>query len=309
MADHAISARPGQALDANFEPHLYRIRDLIHLAAGIYHPDNKLYYVDERCRRRMRATGISSLAEYLQVLTLGLQREPEMRHLLNEIAIGETCFYRNGPQMQGFRGVVLPAVIEAKKRLRCNQLRIWSAGCSTGEEAYTLAMILHEEMQDRLRGWTVEVLGTDLNDRSLARAEAAAYDDYSLRSMPPDYSARFLRRTADGHFLVRDEIRSMVSFDRLNLLDSSRMVFMKGIDVIFCCNVLIYFCSETKRRTIQHFYNNLLPHGYLFLGHAESLFGVNDSFRMIPFSGGSAYRKGGRDAGTQPARVALSAQA
>ncbi len=273
------------------DPNLRRIRDLVYQVAGIFQPESKFYYLADRCGRRMKVVGIGSYRDYLQYLTASPYRETELRQLLNEITVGETCFFRNQPQLDALRTVVLPSVTAEKARWGFNHLRIWSAGCSTGEEPYTLAMILMEEIPRALKGWTFEVVAHDLNDRSLAKAREATYTDYSMRHVSDYYRQKYFIPRNKGLSEVRDEVKARVSFSRMNLHDNSKMLFMKGMDIIFCCNVLIYFDGDSKRRTIQHFYNNLLPSGYFFLGHSESLFGVNDDFRLVHFPGTTGYRK------------------
>jgi len=275
------------------DPDLVRIRDLIYQVAGIFHPDNKLRLLLDRCSRRMKELKSQSLRDYFECLTVRPIRQTELIALLNEITIGETCFFRNQPQLDALRQIVIPKVLEAKARLPLRRLRIWSAGCSTGEEPYTLSMIMLEEAHARLREWTVEIVATDLNERSLAHAKAAIYGSYSTRNLTPQYRQKYFT-PAGEQLQVQPAVRSGSSFSRLNLSDDARMTFMKSIDVIFCCNVLIYFDLASKRRVIQHFYNNLLPHGYLFLGHSESLYGVSDDFRLVHFPGATAYVKSDR---------------
>ena len=275
------------------DPELVRIRNLVYQVAGIFHPDNKLRLLLDRCNRRMRELKTKSLREYFECLTIKPIRQAELVALLNEITIGETCFFRNQPQLDALRQIVIPRILEAKVNLPLKRLRIWSAGCSTGEEPYTLSMLMLEEGQGRLKNWTVEILATDLNERSLTHARSALYGDYSTRHLTPFYRQKYF--TAVGNQLqVQTACSSNISFSRLNFADDARMTFMKSIDVIFCCNVLIYFDLASKRRAIQHFYNNLLPHGYLFLGHSESLYGVSDEFRLVHLPGATAYVKGAR---------------
>ena len=213
--------------------------------------------------------------------------------LLNEITIGETSFFRNQPQLDALRRVVIPQILRAKAHLPIRKLRIWSAGCSTGEEPYTLRMLTLEEASGQLKDWSIEILATDLNERSLAQAQEGIYGTYSTRNLTPTYRTKYFLPQEDK-LQVNALSRSNISFSRLNLSDDSRMTFMKSIDIIFCCNVLIYFDLASKRRVIQHFFNNLLPHGYLFLGHSESLYGVNDEFRLVHLPGATAYVKGER---------------
>ncbi len=289
----AASIRTGAGAEAPADPELVRIRDVIYKAAGIFHPDTKLRLLQDRCGRRMKELGMASLREYSERITAGPKAQPELVSLLNEITIGETSFFRNQPQLEALRRIVIPNIIQAKAHIPIRRLRIWSAGCSTGEEPYTLRMLTLEEASGQLRDWSIEILATDLNERSLAHAQEGAYGSYSTRNLAPAYRGKYFTEHGDK-LQVNAVTRSNISFSRLNLSDDSRMTFMKSLDVIFCCNVLIYFDLASKQRVIQHFFNNLLPHGYLFLGHSESLYGVNDDFRLVHFPGATAYVKGDR---------------
>lgn len=281
------------ALEGPPDPELIRLRDLIYQVAGIFHPDNKLRLLEDRCGRRMKELKTNSLREYFECLTIKPLRQAEMVALLNEITIGETCFFRNQPQLDALRQIVLPKILEAKAKLPIRRLRIWSAGCSTGEEPYTLSMLLLEEGAGRLKDWIVEIVATDLNERSLAHCKNAVYGTYSTRNLTSYYRQKYF--VPSGNQLqVHPSARSSITFSRLNLSDDARMTFMKSLDLIFCCNVLIYFDLASKRRVIQHFYNDLLPHGYLFLGHSESLYGVSEDFRLVHLPGATAYVKGER---------------
>jgi len=288
-------AQPSFVPDGPPDPDLIRIRDLVYQVAGIFHPDSKLRLLRDRCERRMKELKTQTLHEYFDWLTIRPQRQTELVALLNEITIGETCFFRNMPQLDALRQIVFPKIIDAKAKLPFGRLRIWSAGCSTGEEPYTLSMLILEESQKLLKDWTVEILATDLNERSLAHAKNAVYGNYSTRNLVPYYRQKYFAPAAD-QLQVQQPVQNLVSFSRLNLSDDARMMFMKSLDVIFCCNVLIYFDLASKRRVIQHFYNNLLPHGYLFLGHSESLYGVTDDFRLVHLPGATAYLRGERSA-------------
>jgi chemotaxis protein methyltransferase CheR len=275
------------------EPDLVRIRDLIYQVAGIFHPDNKLRLLQDRCSRRMKELKVFSMKEYFECLTVRPVRQAELIALLNEITIGETCFFRNQPQLDALRKIVIPNILRVKSKLPLRKLRMWSAGCSTGEEPYTLRMLQLEESEGQLKNWSVEILATDLNERSLAHAKTAVYGSYSTRNVTTQYRQKYFARAGD-QLQVNPTVRTNVNFSRLNLSDDARMTFMKSMDIIFCCNVLIYFDLASKRRVIQHFFNNLLPHGYLFLGHSESLYGVTDDFRLVHLPGATAYVKGER---------------
>jgi len=272
------------------DPDLYRIRDLIYRAAGIFQPDTKLRLVADRCGRRMQELGVKTPRDYLDRLTQPGFGRDEMVKLLNEITIGETCFFRHQPQLDALKSIVWPRIINARASIPVKKLRIWSAGCSTGEEAYTLALLLLEESGSLFKGWTFEIQATDLNERSLEHAKLALYDNYSVRNVSPHFRQKYF--TAAGErFQLSPAVKGLVTFSRLNLVEDARMLLMKGMDLIFCANVLIYFDLTSKRRVIQHFYSNLQPHGYLFLGHSESLFGVCDQFKLVHFPSATGYMK------------------
>jgi chemotaxis protein methyltransferase CheR len=290
MTTTAVSQRTPEAPRRPPSPQLVQIRDLVYQVAGIFQPDNKLRHLEDRCQKRMQALGVATLREYYDCLTVRPIRQAELVSLLNEITIGETFFFRNQPQLDALRNVVLTRIVEARKKMSLRHLRIWSAGCSTGEEPYTLSIMLMEELARRLQGWTFEIVATDLNEHSVAHAKAGVYGNYSTRNLTPQITQKYFSPVGEN-LQVNTQVKTHVSITRVNFLDDARMVFLKGFDVIMCCNVLIYFDVQSKRRVIQHFYNNLLAHGYLFLGHSESLYGVNDDFRLVHLPSATAYVK------------------
>jgi len=288
----AAHAAPG-AKDDSQDPAYLRIRDLVYKTCGIYHADEKLYLLVAACKRRMASehVKVESGREYLDLLTGPAFKETETRELLNEITIGETCLFRSAPQLNALHNVILPEIVAERNKCGLRQLNLWSAGCSTGEEPYTLAMFLLEEKEKLLRGWEFAIQATDLNDRSIGVAREGIYGDYALRNTTENYKRKYFSSADGGRLQVKDEVKAKITFSRLNLNDESRVLFMKGMDLIFCCNVLIYFDLVSKRRVVQHFYSNLLPNGYFFLGHAESLYQINDQFRLVHLPGTTAYRK------------------
>jgi chemotaxis protein methyltransferase CheR len=273
------------------DPAYPKIRDLIYEISGIYQPAEKLYLLASRCARRMAVVSAKTPAEYLSHLTTRANREAELRLLLNEITIGETYMFRSPAQLEALRTVILPQLIKSKSAMGFKRLRLWSAGSSTGEEPYTLAMVLLEESANLLAGWTFDILATDLNDNSLATAKAGIYGEYALRGTSEVLRKKYFKPHDEKRLQVSDQVKSMIRFDRVNLSDDSKMIFLKGLDLIFCCNVLIYFDLNSKRQVIQHFYSNLLSGGYLFLGQAESLYQVDDRFRLVHFPGAIGYWK------------------
>jgi chemotaxis protein methyltransferase CheR len=273
------------------DPVFRQIRDLVYKASGIYKAEEKLYLLSAGCERRMKQLGTKNLREYWGHLTAHLSRNGEMRQLLNEITIGETCLFRSQPQLDALRKVILPQIVGEKTKRLTKRLRIWSAGCSTGEESYTLAMNMLEERTLLLKGWTVEIVATDLNDRSLETAKAGIYGEYALRSTTDYFKRKYFSVVNEKKLQVQPEVKKLVTFSRLNLQDDSRMLFMKGMDLIFCCNVLIYFDGPSKSKVINHFFTSLNFGGYFFLGASESLLNLSDKFHLVHFPGAIAYWK------------------
>jgi chemotaxis protein methyltransferase CheR len=273
------------------DPVYRQIRDLVYQVSGIYKAEDKLYLLADGCARRMKPLGACTPREYWDHLTAQPNREAELRNLLNEITTGETCLFRSQPQLDALRKVILPEIAAEKTKQITKRLRIWSAGCSTGEESYTLAMNLLEEGESLLKGWTVEIVATDLNDRSVETAKAGIYGDYALRSTSDYFKRKYFTPVDEKKFQVRPEVKKLVTFNRLNLQDNSKMLFMKGMDIIFCCNVLIYFDGDSKSKVIKHFFANLNFGGYFFLGTSESLMKLNDQFHLVHFPGTIGYWK------------------
>lgn len=276
---------------ATIDPVFRQIRDLVYKISGIYQLEDKLYLMVDGCGRRIKHLGLKTTAAYWDMLTAHANREAEIRELLNELTIGETCLFRSQPQLDALRKVILPELARDKIKQVTKRLRIWSAGCSTGEESYTLAMNMLEETSGTLKGWTVEILATDLNDRSVETAKAGIYGDYALRSTTDYFKRKYFTPVDDKKLQVRPEVKKLITFSRLNLQDDSKMLFMKGMDLVFCCNVLIYFDGPSKSKVVDHFYSNLNFGGYFFLGTSESLFKLNEKFHVVHFPGAIAYWK------------------
>src|SRR5271165_3717992 len=292
MPFEIAKAKPAVLPETNpADPAYLKIRDLIYRISGIYHSEEKLYLLTGRCARRMNSLRVTSPSEYLEHLTTRGNRDTELRLLLNEITIGETYMFRHPAQLDALRKVILPQILQIKSLISLKRLRFWCAGCSTGEEPHTLAMFLLEEKDKLLAGWTWDILATDLNDNSLETARAGIYGEYALRNTSDALRRKYFKDVGNNKLQANELLKTPIRFDRINLRDDSKMLFQKGIDIIFCCNVLIYFDLASKRRVVQHFYSNLLPGGYLFLGSAESLFQVDDSFRLVHFPGTTAYWK------------------
>ena len=199
--------------------------------------------------------------------------------------------------MRTFANEILPELRARKEANQDRRLRIWSAGCSSGEEPYTLAMLLYD--QPWLPDWHVEIIGTDISQRVLQMARKGLYGNSAFRSTEGNYQRRFFSEV-DGKYRIDDRIRRMVTISHLNLLDSSRVTMLGSMDVIFCRNVIIYFDLMAKKKVIDSFYQRLRPEGFLLLGHSESLMNLSTSFQLRHFKDDMVYQ---RPALTRPAEV------
>jgi chemotaxis protein methyltransferase CheR len=268
-----------------------KLRDFIYSVCGIYFQASKKYFLEIRVAHRMTEAGTATPGEYIAQLSSGVRGKEELKKLLNDITTNETCFFRNVSQLTALEQQFLPELINSKGKTGFRKLRIWSAGSSSGEEAYTLAMLLLEKCPALLKDWIIEIIGTDINETVLAQAREGIYPAYSVRNTPELYRKKYFTAGAGGRFILSPDVKKLVTFSSLNLYDDSRMLFMKSFDFIFCANVLIYFDITSKSKVVQHFFNNLQPYGYFFVGQAESLHGVNDKFKAVHFPGGFVYKK------------------
>jgi chemotaxis protein methyltransferase CheR len=271
--------------DKDFE----QLRDFIYNICGMYFHTTKKYFLESRLTRRMDTTGSSTYQDYYLLLKSPRGSE-ELKFLMDEITTNETYFFRNVPQLTALENKLLPEIVEVKNKMGFRKLRIWSAASSSGEEAYTMAMILLEKRTTLLKDWIIEIIGTDINETVIAQAKEGIYNAYSVRNIPEMYKRKYLRED-NGKFILSPDVKKFVTFNKLNLYEDSKMLFMKSFDFIFCANVLIYFDTASKSKVVQHFYNNLQPYGYFFVGQSESLHGVNDKFKTVHFPGGFGYKK------------------
>jgi len=230
---------------------------------------------------RLRATRTRDVASYLPLL----DQPDERQALLDEVTIQETHFFRNPPQIRALRRYVLPELVRHAETAG-RRLRIWSAGCSTGEEAYSLAMLLHELLPLRA-AWDVKVVATDVSARALAAARLGHYGERSVHLVPPAARERFFVPAPDGQVAVRPEVRDLLEFRHHNLVtEPVPFGYDERVDLVLCRNVTIYFSRDTTRALMARLHATLRDGGYLFLGHSETLWQVSDDFRLVPLGSG-----------------------
>lgn len=265
-----------------------KLAKIIYERAGIHFPEAKKYVLESRLSRRLQELEMDTYDHYISYLTMGPYQTEEFQEMFNKITINETSFFRNEPQLDVFEKHVLPEMLELRKSSK--RLRIWSAACSSGEEPYTLAMMVQRTMGVRLLDWRVEILGTDISEMVLEIAAAGKYTDYALRSTPAMVKQRYFKQ--EGAFWALDPtIRSMVSFETHNLKDRLAAKRHGQWDVIFCRNVLIYFDNAMKESVANMFADQLKDDGTLFIGHSETLRGLNTPFQQVNNPQGFCYQK------------------
>ncbi len=270
------------------------LRDFIHENFGLFFDDSQRGSLRSRLAGRLASLDLVSFEDYYHYLRFGPQRIQELQSMVSHLTNNETYFFREQPQLHVFSDHVLRALRDRKTAAGDRHLRILSAGCSTGEEAYTLAMLVHDSGHF-FWNWDVKVVGMDVDGVALEKARRAVYFHNSFRAMTPALQERHLVPEGSGA-QVKESIRRFVSLQEGNMLDAASYKALPPQDVVFCRNVLIYFSDAGIRKVVRHFYDVLAPGGHLFLGHAESLSRITDLFTPVRFPGAMIYRKPGGDA-------------
>ncbi|MEE4384272.1 MAG: protein-glutamate O-methyltransferase CheR [Pseudomonadales bacterium] len=257
-----------------------RVRSLLQERAGIRLTEAKYEMVSSRLGRRLRALGLHSYDAYLELVQA--EDGPENEHFLNALTTNLTSFFREAHHFRHLQEVWLPEVLASGR----STIRIWSAGCSSGEEPYSIAMALLDRLPRDVR---LSILATDLDSDVLARARSGVYPADRIRKLPADTARRWFQRGSGPHaglVRVRPELSERISFRRLNLFEPWPM--KKKVDAIFCRNVLIYFDKETQRPLVERFADQLVERGTLFIGHSETLFRLTERYESL---GNTIYRR------------------
>jgi len=273
------------------------LRDCVYSHCGIFFDIESKYLLERRLSRRLVALGLASFHDYYHYLKSNRKNDQELIDIMDIMTTNETYFFREAFQLKAFTEEVIPELMHKKAAAGTRTLRIWSAGCSTGEEAYTIAMLLKGITE--LRGWKIEIVGTDISQRVLQQARRAVYGKSAFRATDEKYVKRFFVEQDDG-LKVCDEIRDLVTISHLNLFDTNRMVMLGKMDLIFCRNVIIYFDLAAKKRVVESFFNTLYDGGYLLLGHSESLMNITTRFTLRHFKNDMIYQKPENSAGGRP---------
>ncbi len=281
-----------EAVTALSADHFLKFRELIYAKCGIFFAEEKKYLLEARLARRVEALRLKDAGEYLMYLRYDPKAQEEMNRLFDEITINETYFFRTPPQFDALRDLILPERIALRKGQGRRELRLWSAACSSGEEPYTMAIILRELLGAELPSWRIRLFANDLSSKMLDAAKAGKYADYSTRHVPPAVRAKYFKPSAGGLLELVPEVRQMVTFELANLLTQDHLLRTREMDVIFCRNVLIYFDTPAKKTVVSSFYDSLAPGGALIIGPSESLHGITQAFKMVHCNQAVIYRKG-----------------
>jgi chemotaxis protein methyltransferase CheR len=263
--------------DADFE--LYRT--LIYNASGISFSTNNRAILESRLKELLREKKSESLKDYFALIT---KNKDQLKALLDSVTTNLTRFFRNQAHFDAIEKFIVPTLLKMKESCGERKLRFWSAGCSTGEEPYTLAILLLELLP---AGWTFEIVASDISLRCLMVGKEAFYPEARVQGVPESYVAKYFEKKTGGYQL-KDEPKVKVRFDYHNLKNDSGL---RGIDVVFCRNVLIYFDEAAQKATIERFWEAMAPKSFLFIGHSESLFGMNTKFEFVKTDWATFYRK------------------
>jgi len=248
------------------------LRDYIFDLCGIYISDNKKYLIENRLAKILTENKLSSFEEYLKLIKVSNNGNDHSR-LIDAITTNETYFFREPEQLNILINEILPKISNQKSEH--DNIRIWSSACSSGEEPYTISMMLKKKSFNLSR---YQIYGSDISEGVLSSAKKGEYSSYSVRNIPEAYLKKYF--TSNGNSFVLDSsIKESITFKRINVIDINNIKLIRGIDVIFCRNMLIYFNTKSKQKVISHLYDCLNPGGYLFVGSSESLHNVTRAFR------------------------------
>jgi len=285
------------------EAELKLLQTLVYQECGMHFDDRRTPFLQDRLQRRLKECQLDSFYSYYSLL-ISRQGKRELALLVENLTVNETSFFRNKAQLELFQHDVMDDLLQRKQEHRDFSLRIWSAGCSTGQEAYTIAMQVADAMSYYyLRNpvprpspaprplvpapWRLEILASDINYSVLRTAQQGSYAEHQMATVDYGYRLRYFDKVGE-RYAVKKSVKELVHFDFHNLKTE---YLPQHNDVIFCRNVMMYFDEAEQKRLVEKFYRCLNPQGYLFVGHAESLLGLTEKFQMVHLNQGTAYRR------------------
>ncbi|MEO6260027.1 MAG: protein-glutamate O-methyltransferase CheR [Thermoanaerobaculia bacterium] len=263
-----------------------QLRDQIYVRTGMWFADSSKYLLQKRLSPRARELNFDSFQKYFYFLQYDPRADAEFDQIYDMVTTNETYFFREPAQLTAFVEEVIPDILSRKTVKR---IRIWSAGCSSGEEPYSLAMLLQEA--GYYEHASFEIFASDISQQVLSKARRGHYRETAFRATDPNLRDKYFSRQPDGSWHLHDDVRNRVSFGRLNLYDQSRVSLLGHLDVIFCRNVIIYFDDTSKRVVVTNFYNRLVDGGYLLLGHSESLISLSTQFKLRHLKNDMVYQR------------------
>jgi chemotaxis protein methyltransferase CheR len=279
------------------------LQALVYQECGMHFDERRTHFLQDRLQRRLRECQLDSFYSYYRLL-ISSSGKDELARLLENLTVNETSFFRNKAQLDLFHKSILDEILHKKQEHRDYNLRVWSAGCSTGQEPYTLAMLISDALAYYyLRNslpvptvsprplvpppWKVEVLASDISYSVLRAGQEALYSETQMQSVDYSYRLRYFDKVGE-RYAVKKAVKELVHFDFHNLKTE---YLPQRNDVIFCRNVMMYFDEAEQKRLVDKFYRCLNPEGYIFVGHAESLLGLTDKFTMVHRNSGTAYQR------------------
>lgn len=257
------------------ESEFEKFAKLIYEESGIFLKSIKITLLSNRLRKRLKALNLSSFTDYYNYIQKLKDRSVEIEALLDVVSTNETYFFRNERQFEALQKECLPDMVRKKQKEK--KLKIWSAGCSTGEEPYTIGICISELLYN-FRDWSVEIIATDIAASVLEFAKKGEYSGRRIDKVKPEFLKKYFisRSNPDAEsYLIKDEIKKMVNFKMLNLFKDT---YPENVDIIFCRNVMIYFDKEHQKKLLSGFYNSIAKNGYLFLGHSETIHAISEDF-------------------------------
>lgn len=263
--------------DAEFD----KFRKVIYDESGITFSSTNRSILDSRLKERLRDKKLATVEDYYRLI---ISNKEEMKVMLDSVTTNLTRFFRNQPHFDALINYVIPHILEEKRKTGNTVVKVWSAGCSTGEEPYTIAMILKDILPPP---FTFQITASDLSLKSLMVGQHGFYPNSRISGIPEKYLTRFFTKTNDG-YQVKKELMDTIRFDYHNLKHDSGA---RNLDIVFCRNVLIYFDEPAQLTVINHFWDSLAPHSYLFIGHSESLFGMKTKFEFLKTQWACLYQK------------------
>ncbi|HMK61505.1 MAG TPA: protein-glutamate O-methyltransferase CheR [Dissulfurispiraceae bacterium] len=265
-----------------------QLRDFIYEKSGIFIPDNKKYFIENRLGKKVQEKNLKGYEDYLYALKFGGDKK-ELAILFDLVTTNETFFFREPQQFDVLGGELLTKIIAENGKSGRKDIKIWSAASSTGEEPYTIGMLLSEKSEASL--YRKEINASDLSESVLASARTAVYGSYAIWNVPEQYMKKYFTSTAGQQYQLAASIKSLVKFMKVNLIEDKDSKLIRGMDVVFCRNVLIYFDEKAKQKAVSLLYDALRPNGYLFIGTSESLHNITRAFKPTVINKVIVYQK------------------